>query len=259
MLELWKEALDKRKSVGAIFINLSKAFDTLNHDLSIAKLEAYGFSENPLNYIQSYLHNRLQRTNVNNNFSLWKDIFSGFPQGSILGPLMFSIYINDIFLFPNNEYLSNYAYDTTLYSIGENHNTTRNILNKNFLSLQKWFYDNYMVLNPGKCCYMSFGSNPDKSDLILEDSTKIPSAEEYAILGVTIDNRLTFNNHLKNLCKKIANKLNALTRIAPYLNHNQIRLIYNSFFKDNLAIALLFGHFVLGVQIILLTNFKNEH
>ena len=88
-----------------------------------------------------------------------------------------------------------------------------------------------MVLNPGKCCYMSFGSNPDKSDLILEDSTKIPSAEEYAILGVTIDNRLTFNNHLKNLCKKIANKLNALTRIAPYLNHNQIRLIYNSFCK----------------------------
>ena len=59
-----------------------------------------------------------------------------------------------------------------------------------------------MVLSPGKCCYTSFGSNPDKSDLILEDSTKIPSAEEYVILGVTIDNRLTFYNHLKNLCKK---------------------------------------------------------
>ena len=56
--------------------------------------------------------------------------------------------------------------------------TNRNILNKFFLSLQKWFYDNYMVLNPGKCCYMSFGSNPDRSDLILEDSTKLPSAED---------------------------------------------------------------------------------
>ena len=112
-----------------------------------------------------------------------------------------------------------------------------------------------MVLNPGKCCYMSFGSNLKQSDLILEDSTQIPSAEEYVILGVTIENKPTFYNHLKNL----ANKLNAMTKIAPYLNHNQIRLIYNSFFKDNLAIALLFGHFVLGVQIILLTNFKNEH
>ena len=81
-------------------------------------------------------------------------------------------------------YLGNWADETTLYSTGENHNTNRNILNQNLLSLQKWFYENYMVLNPGKCCYMSFGSNPDKSDLILEDSTKIPSAEEYVILRV---------------------------------------------------------------------------
>ena len=160
------------------------------------------FSENSLNYIQSYLRNRLQRTNVNNNFSLWKDIFSGVPQGSILGPLMFNIYINDIFLFPDNG-----------------------------------------CLNQGKCSYMSFGSNPDKSELILEDSTKIPSAEEYVILGVTIDNRLTFNNHLKNLCKKIANKLNALTRIAPYLDHNQLRLIYNSFFKGQLSYCPLIWTF----------------
>ena len=78
---------------------------------------------------------------------------------------------------------------------------------------------------------MSFGSNPDKSDLILKDSKKIPSAEEYVILGVT----MTFYNHLKNLCKNIANKLNALTRIAPYLNHSQIKLIYNSFFKGQLS------------------------
>ena len=100
-------------------------------------------------------------------------------------------------------YLSNWADETTLYSAGENHNTNRNILNQNLLSLQKWFYKNYMVLNPGKYCYMSFGSSPDKSDLILEDSTKIPSAEEYVILRVTIDNRLTFYNNLKNLCKKL--------------------------------------------------------
>ena len=75
-------------------------------------------------------------------------------------PLMFNKYTNDIFLFPHNVCLSN-------------------ILSKKFLSLQKWFYANYMDLNPGKCSYMSFGSNPDKSDLILKDSTKFPSAEEY--------------------------------------------------------------------------------
>ena len=91
---------------------------------------------------------------------------------------MFDIYINNIFLFRDNVCLSNCADDNTLCSIGENHSPNRNILNKNFASLQKWVYDNYMVLNRGKCCYMSFGSNPDRSDLILEDSTKLPSAED---------------------------------------------------------------------------------
>ena len=100
-----------------------------------------------------------------------------------------------------------------------------------------------MVLNPDKCCYMSFGSNPDKSDLLLVDSAKIPSTEEYVIFGVTIDNRLSFYNHLKNLCKKIANKLNPLPRIATYLNHNQKRLISNSFFKGQLSYCPLIWTF----------------
>ena len=130
MLELWKEALDQTKSVSAIFMDLSKAFDTLNHDLLLAKLEAYRFSENSIGYIQSYLDNRLQRTTVNNNFSLWKDIFAGAPQGSILGPLLFNTYICDIFLFVDNVQLCNYADDTTLYSIQENPKTNRDILNK---------------------------------------------------------------------------------------------------------------------------------
>ena len=160
MLELWKEALDKGKSVGVIFMDLSKVFDNLNHDLLIAKL----FTVSPKILLITFkVTYAIVYRDVNNNFSLWKDIFAGVPQGSILGPLMFNIYINEIFLFPDNVCLSNYAEDTNLYLIGENHNTNKNILNKKFLRLQKWFYDNHIVLNPGKCCYISFGSNPDKS------------------------------------------------------------------------------------------------
>ena len=117
-------------------MDLYKAFDTLNHDLLIAKLEVYSFSENSPNYIQTYLRNCLQRTNVNNNLSLWKYIFAGTLQGSILSPLMFKIYINNLFFFADNVCLSNYADDTTLYSIGEDR-INRNFFNKNFLSLQK--------------------------------------------------------------------------------------------------------------------------
>ena len=113
-------------------MDLSKAFDTLNHDLLIANLEGYGFSENSLNYIQSYLRNLLQRTNANNNFSLWKDIFAGAPHRSVLVPLMFNIHTNYIFLFPDNVCLNNYVDGTTVNSIEKNHNTSRNILNKYF-------------------------------------------------------------------------------------------------------------------------------
>ena len=104
-------------------------------------------------------------------------------------------------------------------------------------------YNNYMVLNPGKCCFMSLGSNSDNSDLILEDSTKILSSEEYIALGITIDNKLTFYSYLKQLCMKVANKLNALTRVAPYLDYNQTKLIYNSFFKGQLSYCPLIWTF----------------
>ena len=119
MLENFKEALDKGNSVSAYFLDLCKAFDTLNHDLLIAKL-AYGLSAKSLSYIHIYLNKQLQKTNVNCDFSLWKEIFSGVSQGSILGPLLFNIYMKDIFFFVDEAFLSNDADDTALYSVQKN-------------------------------------------------------------------------------------------------------------------------------------------
>ena len=135
MLEKWKESLDKGNFVDAIFLDLSKAFDTLNHDLLKAKLEAFGLSLNSLRYIRSYLSQRLQRTGVNNSFSPWKDIFAGVPQESIIGPLLFNIYINDIFIFVDTTFLGNYADDTSLYSMQNNLKGNQAILNYNFTTL----------------------------------------------------------------------------------------------------------------------------
>ena len=232
MLENFTEALDKGKSLSTIFMDLSKAFDTLNHHLLIAKLEAYGFSAKSLSYIHSYLNKRLQKTNVNCDFSIWKETFSRVAQGSMLGPLLFNkyiyIYINEIFFFVDDAFLSNYADTTALYSVQKTHIFNQSALNKNFTYLQKWFHENYMVLNPGKCCYMTFGMNSTKNEFVFEDGTVVPSAEEHVVLGIKIDSRLTFHSHLKQLRKKVANKLNALTRIAPYLSYNQRRLICSS-------------------------------
>ena len=113
LLEKWEKTLDKGGYIFAILMDLSKAFDTLNHKLLIAKLGAYGFDAKDLYYIKSYLDNRKQRVRVNNNFSSWQEIIAGVQPGSILGPLLFNIFVNDLLLSVSTSNLSNYADDNT--------------------------------------------------------------------------------------------------------------------------------------------------
>ena len=153
-------------------MDLSKVLDTINHNLLLAKLEAYGFSMTSLKLMQSYLRNRFQRTSVNVSFSDWKEIETGVLQGSILGTLLFNIFLIDIFYFINNGHLCNYADDNTLYSIGKSLNMVKENLEINFLIMQKWFYEKHMVLNSGKCHCLVLG-NRSNSDTINLNGTKL--------------------------------------------------------------------------------------
>ena len=153
MLEKWKRALDKGEYVSALFMDLSKAFDTISHDLLIAKLKAYGFSKEALKLMKSYLKNRKQNVQINNKFSSERDAIIGVAQGTIDGPLLFNLFINDLVFFIEQCTLSNYANDNNLSISGEDKELIKSMLSSDFMIAENWFFENYMLLNPRKMLF----------------------------------------------------------------------------------------------------------
>ena len=148
LLQAWQEQLDKSGFVGTILMDLSKAYDCLPHDLLVAKFEAYGIDKTGLNLIHDYLSNRKQRTKTNSSYSNWYDIVSGTPQGSILGPLLSNLFINDLFLFIERTKICDFADDKTIYSCQNDLKTILEELRNDIVTLLRWLQENSMKVNP---------------------------------------------------------------------------------------------------------------
>ena len=232
LIEKWKKSIDNGGAFGALMTDLSKAFDCLSHELLIANLEAYGFDEKSLKLIYNYLSNRKQRVKINNSYSSWREILYGVPQGSILGPLLFNIFICDMFYFLENHELANYADDSTPYSAKRNqllliiYKLVIEELETSSSILFKWLQTNYMKVNTDKSHLLLSGNVSLTSNI---DNKLIKSENEQVPLGVTIDSNLSFEKHINNLCKKASQELNALARISGYINLQKRRVIMKSF------------------------------
>ena len=213
LIKQWRENLDNNKPVGAVLMDLSKAFDCLPHDLLIAKLAAYGFDRNTLKLFHSCLKDRKQVVKVKGFVGILKEIISGIPQGSILGPILFNIFIN-LFYFVDGENLHNFADDNTLSaqadSIGEL------VENLQYLCevASSWMDQNNMIAKPSNFHAILLSKNCSLTHRI---SIKIKenligSETQVDLLGLKIDNRLSFKSHISAIRKKAAKQLNALKK-----------------------------------------------
>ena len=229
MEELWKLANDKKEVFGALLIDLSKAFDCMSHDLLIAKISAYGFDDLSTRLLKSYLSNRKQRTKIGKELSEWLKISDGVPQGSILGPLLFNIYISDLFFIIVETKVANYADDTTPYTIAPTWNEVSEKLSSVAEKIFAWLSYNQMVGNADKCQLIV--NKTDNTMFLNVKNEAVLNTETSKILGITFDNLLTFAPHIEKLCKTASLKISALARMSIYLSKAKRRRLMNAFIK----------------------------
>ena len=243
LLENWRKQLDNGQIIGAVLCDLSKAFDTLPHDLIIAKLAAYGLGDNALKLISDYLKGRFQRVKVGSSFSNWIEILLGVPQGSVLGPILFNIFINDYIFFIIDCGVCNFVDDQTLYSHGQTIDIVVSKLEGDIKRTLTWCEQNSLVPNPDKFQIMFLGTKTFTNMNLKINGQTTSTTKTVQLLGITIDWKLQFNKHVKELCKSANKRAGALMRLRNKLNVDQKILLYNSFIKSQFSYCPLIWMF----------------
>ena len=197
LIEEWKEKLDKVFFAGAVAMDLSKAFDCIPHDFLIAILHAYGFDKKSFVFFYYCLKGRKQRINLNNIQITFKALLYGVSQGSILEPLLFNIFINDLVGFIKKSSLCNFADDNTITAFEKGIILLKETLQYEAKISVQWFKDNFLIVNPGKFPAM-IKCNIKYILIIRKQHQNIL----LNLLGIEIDNQLKFDNHVSTLCKK---------------------------------------------------------
>ena len=225
-------ALEEGDYVLGLFLDFSKAFDTVNHDILFKKLQYYGIQGTTLDLFKSYLSNRYQYVEYNGAASRKANIVCGVPQGSILGPLLFLIYINDLAHASSEIFSILFADDSNLFLSGKNPNELIQKMNTEIKHVFDWLQLNKLSINLKKTHYMIFRKRRQKvlvtQDLKINDVI-INQVDNTKFLGVVIDPYLNFNDHIKYIKGKISRGLGILYRGRKFFNQKTMRTLYNVF------------------------------
>ena len=234
--------IDAKLLTLGVFLDISKAFDSINHELLLKKLYCYGMRGTIYNWLESYLANRNQYISLNSATSSLLYVQYGVPQGSILGPLLFLLFINDLVHVSKLLKCILYADDTTLLISGHDIKEMTSILNQELTAIQNWFNENHLKLNIKKSRCILFGpkivTNILNFKLFLNNEV-IPRVESFKFLGVVICSNLSWKNHINLISNKISKSLGIINRLKLIFSQNILKNLYYSLIYPYLNYCLL--------------------
>ena len=226
------EAIEQKECTIDIFLDLSKAFDTVDHSILLSKLGHYGIRFIALEWFKNYLHDRQQIVKYNETLSKSETVKCGVPQESVLGPLLFIIYINDIHRSSTIFQYILFADDTNLFLQHQNLNQMIQIANQEIKNVSQWLDSNKLTLNVSKTNFMIFKTRKKKINMPVRITIKDKNTEQVKstkFLGIRIDENMTWKTHISFITNKISKLSGVITKLRHYLDINTVkkRLLHN--------------------------------
>ena len=227
----WHEALNEREIVAVCFLDISKCFDAISHELLLLKLKYHGVQENELEWFKSYLTGRKQMVTINGNLSKPKNVTIGIPQGGVLGPVLFLLFINDITQNVNKGTCNIFADDVAIYCNGSDVSEVELKLQLCINEIDEWYNNNRLKINADKTNVILISSHAKhvRKELNVNlRGTKLKQVDSVRYLGLIIDSKLRWDNHVKHLCKTLSYNVASLRRLSNTLNTTLLNTLYKS-------------------------------